>query len=65
MCSAIREVAANPTNPAVFFKATTKGRVEKGMEADLVILDADPASDVRNFAKVARTIREWRVIYRR
>jgi len=58
-------LASLTTNPAVFFKATTKGRVEKGMDADLVILGADPASDVRNFAKVACTIREGRVIYRR
>jgi imidazolonepropionase-like amidohydrolase len=58
-------LASLTTNPAVFFKATTKGRVEKGMDADLVILDADPASDVRNFAKVACTIREGRIIYKR
>jgi hypothetical protein len=41
-------------DPAAFFKATTKGSAEKGMDADLVILDADPAGDVRNFAKLAR-----------
>jgi imidazolonepropionase-like amidohydrolase len=58
-------LASLTTNPAAFFKATTKGRVEKGMDADLVILDADPAGDVRNFAKVACTIREGKVIYRR
>ncbi len=61
-----RDVLASlTTNPAVFFKATTKGRVEKGMDADLVVLDGDPAGDVRDFAKVACTIREGRVIYRR
>lgn len=58
-------LASLTTNPVAFFKATTKGRVEKGMDADLVILDADPAGDVRNFAKVAYTIREGKVIYRR
>ena len=56
-------LASLTTNPAAFFKATTKGRVEKGMDADLVILDADPAGDVRNFAKVACTIREGKIIY--
>ena len=52
-------------NPSLFFKETTKGRVEKGMNADLVVLDADPAGDVRNFAKVAYTIRERKNIYSR
>ena len=33
------------------------------MKADLVVLDADPAEDVRNFAKVADTIRDGKVIY--
>ncbi len=56
-------LASLTTNPAAFFKATSKGRVEKGMDADLVILDADPAGDVRNFAKVACTIREGKIIY--
>jgi imidazolonepropionase-like amidohydrolase len=56
-------LAALTTNPSGFFKATGKGRVEKGMEADLVVLDADPAADVRNFAKVAYTIRAGKVIY--
>jgi imidazolonepropionase-like amidohydrolase len=51
------------TNPSQFFKQPTKGRVEKGMDADLVVLDADPASDVRNLARVAYTIRAGKVIY--
>ena len=58
-------LASLTTNPADYFKATTKGRVEKGMDADLVVLDADPAQDVRNFAKVAYTIRNGRVIYQK
>ena len=51
------------TNPAAFFKAPTKGRVEKDMDGDLVVLSADPAADVRNFAKVAWTVRAGKVIY--
>ncbi|HEY6348782.1 MAG TPA: amidohydrolase family protein [Candidatus Angelobacter sp.] len=58
-------LASLTTNPSSFFKATTKGRIEKGMDADLVVLDADPAQDVRNFAKVAYTIRAGKVIYRK
>jgi imidazolonepropionase-like amidohydrolase len=57
-------LASLTTNPSDYFKASTKGRVEKDMDADLVILDADPATDVRNFAKVAYTIRNGQVIYR-
>ncbi len=56
-------LASLTTNPGEFFKETDKGRVEKGMKADLVVLDADPASDVRNFAKVAYTIRGGKIIY--
>jgi imidazolonepropionase-like amidohydrolase len=58
-------LASLTTNPSVFFKATTKGRVEEGMDADLVVLDADPAADVRNLAKVAYTIRAGRIIYQK
>jgi imidazolonepropionase-like amidohydrolase len=59
-----RDILASLTsNPSAFFKQPTKGRVEKGMTADLVVLDADPASDVRNFSKVAYTIREGEIIY--
>jgi predicted amidohydrolase YtcJ len=36
-------LASLTTNPSAFFKATTKGRLQKGMEADPVVLDADPA----------------------
>ena len=56
-------LASLTTNPSAFFKERAKGRVEKGMNADLVVLDADPAGDVRNFAKVAYTIRGGRIIY--
>jgi imidazolonepropionase-like amidohydrolase len=56
-------LASLTTNPSDYFKQPSKGRVEKGMDADLVVLDADPATDVRNFAKVARTIRDGKVIY--
>ena len=56
-------LASLTTNPAAFFKASSKGRVEKDMDADLVVLSADPAADVRNFAKVAWTVRAGKVIW--
>jgi imidazolonepropionase-like amidohydrolase len=61
-----REVLATlTTNPASYFKAEKKGRVETGFDADLVVLDRDPMTDVRNLAGVAYTIRGGRVIYQK
>jgi imidazolonepropionase-like amidohydrolase len=61
-----REVLASlTTNPATYFKAAKKGRVEAGFDADLVVLDGDPLTDVRNLAKVALTIRAGQVIYQK
>jgi imidazolonepropionase-like amidohydrolase len=59
-----RDVLASlTTQPSTFFKQAAKGRVEKEMDADLVVLDADPARDVRNLAKVMYTIRGGKIIY--
>ena len=58
-------LASLTTNPATFFKAANTGDVVKGRVADMVVLDADPASDVRNFAKVDYTIRAGKVIYKK
>jgi imidazolonepropionase-like amidohydrolase len=58
-------LASLTTNPAAYFKAANKGRVEKGFDADLVVLDADPVSDVRNLAKVACTVRAGKIIYQK
>lgn len=58
-------LASLTTNPAQYFKAGKKGRVEKGGDADLVVLDGDPIADVTNLAKVAWTIRAGKVIYQK
>jgi imidazolonepropionase-like amidohydrolase len=61
-----RQVLASlTTNPAQYFKAAKKGRVEQGLDADLVVLDGDPMADVGNLAKVAYTIRAGRIIYQK
>ena len=61
-----RQVLASlTTNPASYFKAAKKGRLEKGFDADLVVLDGDPLADVTNLAKVAYTIRAGKVIYQK
>ncbi|HLJ13028.1 MAG TPA: amidohydrolase family protein [Bryobacteraceae bacterium] len=46
-----------------FGQQRKRGRIEPGMQADLVVLDGDPARDVRNFARVHYTIRQGQVIY--
>ena len=58
-------LASLTTNPARYFKVEKKGRVEKGFDADLVVLDGDPMADVRNLAKVTYTIRAGKVIYQK
>jgi imidazolonepropionase-like amidohydrolase len=58
-------LASLTTNPAQYFKAAKKGRVEKGFDADVVVLDGDPTADVANLAKVAYTIRAGQVIYQK
>ena len=61
-----RQVLASlTTNPAQYFKAAKKGRVEKGFDADFAVLDGDPMADVSNLAKVAYTIRAGKVIYQK
>lgn len=61
-----RQVLASLTsNPAGYFKAAKKGRVEQGFDADLVVLDGDPVADVRNLTRVAATIRAGQVIYQK
>lgn len=44
--------------------AETTGRVANGQDADLVILDGDPAHDLMAFSRVKMTLRRGRVIYR-
>lgn len=52
------------TAPAKRFgRAEQSGRIAKGLDADLVLLKADPHADVRNFAAIAYTIRKGKVIY--
>jgi len=57
-------LASLTTNPARKFKDSSRtGRIAKGMNADLVVLGADPAQDVRAFSQVRYTIRNGNVIY--
>ncbi len=52
------------TAPAKRFGyAARKGRIDKGMDADLVLLDQDPAGNATAFARVRTTIRAGRIIW--
>ena len=57
-------LASLTTNPAQrFARSDRTGRIAKGADADLVVLDADPAQDITAFAKVHYTIRKGNFIY--
>jgi imidazolonepropionase-like amidohydrolase len=57
-------LASLTTNPAKRFGSFAhKGRISKGMDADLVVLAGDPAVDVAYFAKVRYTIRSGKLMY--
>ncbi len=52
------------TNPAQRFgQAAHSGRIAPGMDADLVVLQADPARDITALSRVVLTIRGGRLIF--
>lgn len=58
-------LASLTINPTVRFGYEGhSGRIAKGMDADLVVLNGDPASDVRAFSKVREVVRDGKLIYR-
>jgi imidazolonepropionase-like amidohydrolase len=57
-------LASLTTAPADRFgEASKRGRVALGMDAELVVLDADPVAEAANFSKVRYTVRRGRLIY--
>ena len=57
-------LASLTTAPANrFHQDSHTGHIAAGMDADLVLLDADPATDVKSFAKVNTTWLRGRIIY--
>lgn len=46
-----------------FGESKRRGEVKAGMDADLVVLAADPAQDIRNLARVDYTFRNGHIIY--
>jgi imidazolonepropionase-like amidohydrolase len=62
--SPMRILAMLTTTPAAFWKESTRrGRVAAGQDADLVVLDADPAADAARFAQVRCTFRAGQALY--
>jgi imidazolonepropionase-like amidohydrolase len=54
------------TNPAARLGVSAqKGTVAQGKLADLTILDADPAANLTNFARVKAVVRSGRVVWQR
>ena len=57
-------LASLTTAPAERFgESGRRGRVAAGLDADLVVLGADPATDPAAFAKVRHTIRGGQVVF--
>jgi imidazolonepropionase-like amidohydrolase len=57
-------LASLTTAPAERFGESEKrGRIAAGMQADLVVLEGDPAQEPTNFTRVRYTIRRGQVIY--
>ena len=51
------------TGPAARFGATSTGRLAPGLDADLVVLEGDPATDPTAFARVRCTLRRGVVVH--
>jgi len=56
-------LTTSPADRLGFAKET--GRIAKGMDADMVVLDGDPAKDITAFSRVEMTVRKGKVIYKK
>jgi len=62
--NAMQILASLTTAPAARWnESARRGRVATGQDADLVVLEADPAQDVKRFAAVKCVVRGGKVIY--
>lgn len=58
-------LASLTTNPAARFGYQRTGKIEAGLDADLVLLESDPAEDITNFTNVAYTIHKGKIIFQK
>jgi imidazolonepropionase-like amidohydrolase len=57
-------LASLTTNPSTRFGYSKRsGRIAKGMDADLVVLDGDPGKDIAAFSEVHQVVRSGQLIY--
>lgn len=57
-------LATLTTEPAARWRQTAqRGRLDVGLTADIVVLQADPASDAENFARVRCAFREGKTLF--
>jgi imidazolonepropionase-like amidohydrolase len=64
--SPMQILASLTTTPAERWnEAHRRGRLAPGMDADIVVLNDDPARSVRHFANVKCTLRGGKVIFAR
>jgi imidazolonepropionase-like amidohydrolase len=64
--SPMQILSALTTEPAKAWReGDRRGRLVSGMDADLVVLDADPMAEPTNFAKVRCTFRQGKALYER
>lgn len=57
-------LAALTTAPSARWnESARRGRLANGMDADIVVLEEDPAKDVRNFAQVGCTLRGGKTLF--
>ena len=59
----LEAIASATIAPASFFKLTdTIGQIQPGMEADLVLLHADPLVDIRNTRAIVTVISDGQIV---
>jgi imidazolonepropionase-like amidohydrolase len=51
-------VAATRNGAAALHEVDEAGTIEPGKRADLLLLSANPAEDIRNLRKIVRTMRD-------
>ena len=62
--SPMAALQAATRNPARAFKLADQGTIEKGMRADLVLLDANPLDQIENIRKIRTVVAAGRVFDR-
>ncbi len=57
-------VASLTTSPAERLRVPNTGRLAPGLQADIAVVDGDPAANIRALARARYTLRAGRIIYR-